>query len=160
VTAPPAPPSSTASIQQQNATTAAPAGSGSGNEGAGSAGNGNVGSDQGLFGSGHGTGDNPDDYLDRVQRWINRYKKYPEEARQKKQEGTAVVAFTLARDGTVTGASIEQSSGNPLFDVAALQMVHDASPVPAVPQRYWDKIGRPITISVEFKLGFFTRILP
>ena len=161
VVAPPAPLTpeptpSTASLQQPNATAPAPAGSGSGSEGAGSAGNGNVGSGHGIFGTGSG---DPDDYLDQLRRWINRYKKYPDDALKKKEEGTVVISFTLAHDGTVTGTWIEKSSGNPLLDTAALQMMHDASPVPAVPPKYWSRTG-PITVPVDFSIGFFNRILP
>ena len=152
----PAPTPSTASLKQPNATAPAPAGAGSGSEGASSAGDGNVGSGHGIFGSGSG---DPDAYLDQLRRWINRYKKYPDDALKKKEEGTVVISFTLAHDGTVTGTWIEKSSGNPLLDTAALQMMHDASPVPAVPPKYWSRTG-PITVPVDFSIGFFNRILP
>lgn len=152
----PAPTPSTASLKQPNATAPAPAGAGSGSEGASSAGDGNVGSGHGIFGSGSG---DPDAYLDQLRRWINRYKKYPDDALKKKEEGTVVISFTLAHDGTVTGTWIEKSSGNPLLDAAALQMMHDASPVPAVPPKYWSRTG-PITVPVDFSIGFFNRILP
>ena len=66
--------------------------------------------------------------------------------------------WQLAHDGTVTKAWIEQSSGNDLLDQAALAMMHDASPVPAVPERYWDKKG-PIILPVDFSIGFLDKIL-
>jgi len=141
----------------QTASVASAAGAGQGNEGADSAGNGNVGRSQGAIGTGTGSG-SADDYLDLLRRHLNRYKKYPEEAIKQKQEGTVLVGFDLAHDGTVTKAWIEQSSGNPLLDQAALTMMHDASPVPAVPERYWDKKG-PIILPVDFKIGFFDKVL-
>jgi periplasmic protein TonB len=150
----PAPPT-TQSIQ--TATTASPAGAGRGSEGADSAGNGNVGRSEGAVGNGTGSGSG-DDYLDLLRRHLNRYKKYPEEAIKQKQEGTVLIGFELAHDGTVTKAWIEQSSGNDLLDQAALAMMHDASPVPAVPERYWDKKG-PIILPVDFSIGFFDKIL-
>jgi protein TonB len=158
--APPAPaatpaPPTTQSIQ--TATTASPAGSGRGSEGADGAGNGNVGRSEGAVGNGSGSGSG-DDYLDLLRRHLNRYKKYPEEAIKQKQEGTVLIGFELAHDGTVTKAWIEQSSGNDLLDQAALAMMHDASPVPAVPERYWDKKG-PIILPVDFSIGFFDKIL-
>lgn len=141
----------------QTAAVASAAGAGQGSEGADSAGNGNVGISQGAIGTGTGSG-SADDYLDLLRRHLNRYKKYPEEAIKQKQEGTVLVGFDLAHDGTVTKAWIEQSSGNPLLDQAALAMMHDASPVPAVPERYWDKKG-PIILPVDFKIGFFDKVL-
>jgi periplasmic protein TonB len=150
----PAPPT-TQSIQ--TATTASPAGTSRGSEGADSAGNGNVGRSEGAVGNGTGSGSG-DDYLDLLRRHLNRYKKYPEEAIKQKQEGTVLIGFELAHDGTVTKAWIEQSSGNDLLDQAALAMMHDASPVPAVPERYWDKKG-PIILPVDFSIGFFDKIL-
>lgn len=134
-----------------------PAALGTGMTGVGSAGNGNFGISQGTGGPARGTG-SPDDYLDRVRRHLERYKHYPEEALKKKEEGTVMVAFTLARDGTITGAWITRSSGNPLLDQAALAMLHDGSPVPPVPQRYWNRTG-PIMLPVNFTIGFFDRML-
>jgi len=154
VTAQPAPaPTSSA---PPTAIAGSPAAVGTGMEGVGSAGNGNFGISQGPGGPGRGTG-SPDDYLDRVRRHLQRYKHYPEEALKKKQEGTVMVAFTLAHDGTVTRAWIERSSGNPLLDQAALAMLHDGSPVPPVPERYWSRSG-PIIMPVDFTIGFFDRV--
>lgn len=151
----PAAPAADQSVQ--TAAVASAAGSGQGSEGADSAGNGNVGISQGAIGTGTGSGSD-DDYLDRLRRHLNRYKQYPEEAIKQKQEGTVLLGFELAHDGTVTKAWIEQSSGNPLLDQAALTMMHDASPVPPVPERYWDKKG-PIILPVDFKIGFFDKVM-
>lgn len=134
-----------------------PAAKGTGMEGVGGSGNGNVGRSEGEGGFSlfRGSGD---DYLEAVRRHLSRYKKYPPDALAKKQEGTVVVTFTLAHDGTVTSAEIERSSGNPLLDEAALAMIRSGSPVPPVPKRYWDKSG-PITMPVDFSIGFFEKIL-
>lgn len=139
------------------ATTGAPAALGTGMEGIGSAGNGNFGVSQGPGGPGYGTG-SPDDYLDRVRHHLERYKHYPDDALKKKQEGTVMVAFTLAHDGTVTSAWITKGSGNPLLDQAALAMLHDGSPVPPVPEKYWGRTG-PIIMPVNFTIGLFDRIM-
>jgi periplasmic protein TonB len=113
----------------------------------------------GAEGAGHGAiGDGPiegpgDDYLDRLRRWLNRYKHYPPEARKDKEEGGLTVSFVILRDGTVLDVQIEHSSGFPLLDQAALQMLHDASPVPPLPPNY-----RPerivIDLPVRFSIGF------
>jgi protein TonB len=141
----------------QTATAASAAGSGVGNESANATGNGAAGRSQGDVGDGAGSGSG-DDYLDLLRRHLNRFKKYPEEAVKQKQEGTVFVGFNLAHDGTVTKSWIERSSGNPLLDQAALDMMRDASPVPPVPERYWDKKG-PIILPVDFKIGFFDKMM-
>lgn len=116
----------------------------------------------GAEGAGHGAiGDGPiegpgDDYLDRLRRWLNKYKRYPDQAKKDKQQGHLIVSFTILRDGTVRNPQIEHSSGFPLLDEAALAMLREASPVPPLPPSY-----RPALVSVdlpvEFELGFFAR---
>jgi protein TonB len=117
-----------------------------------------VGTGTGAVGAGHGAvGDGPidgpgDDYLDRLKRWLSRYKRYPEAAEQRKQRGSLVVSFTILRDGTVIDPQIEQSSGFPLLDEAAIQMLRDASPVPPLPESYRaDRLG--IDLPVDYKIG-------
>jgi protein TonB len=134
----------------------AAAGIGTGPAGPGGVGQGSEGQGHGI--AGNGPQDGPgDDYLDRLRRWLARYKKYPEEALKRKVEGEVVVAFTLARDGTVLSAPVEKSSGNPLLDQAAVQMLHDASPVPPVPERYKGRELR-LTIPVDYSIGLFERL--
>jgi periplasmic protein TonB len=117
----------------------------------------------GAEGAGHGAiGDGPiegpgDDYLDRLRRWLNRYKQYPQAAEQRKEEGRLVVSFTILHDGTVLDPRIERSSGFPLLDEAALRMLRDASPVPPLPATYRaERVG--IDLPVDFTIGLWHRI--
>jgi protein TonB len=48
----------------------------------------------------------------------------------------AVVYFRILRDGTVTEARVESSSGNPTFDRAALSAVRSSSPLNPLPYGY------------------------
>jgi outer membrane biosynthesis protein TonB len=60
---------------------------------------------QGAGNGNSGNGAGPDDeYLQRVRRWVAKYKQYPEQAKKLKQEGTVHVAFTVARDGNADQA--------------------------------------------------------
>ncbi len=122
-----------------------------------------VGPGIGDEGAGHGAvGDGPvtgpgDDYLDRLRRWLERYKHYPEAAQKAKEQGQLVVSFTILRDGTVIDPHIERSSGFPLLDAAALKMLHDASPVPPLPETYRAQrlaVGLP----VNFSIGLMDRL--
>ena len=49
---------------------------------------------------------------------------------------TTTVRFTIDRDGTVRDAKIENESGNPTFDRAALRAVLESSPLPPLPFAY------------------------
>ncbi len=109
-------------------------------------------------GSGGGKkGGAADDYLERVRRSLERFKRYPDEARKLKQEGTVQVSFVLARDGSVLSAQVTGGSGFVLLDQAALDIFNAASPLPPVPNYVEGetvKIGMPIS----FSLSFFGRI--
>jgi protein TonB len=64
---------------------------------------------------------------------LNRYKRYPDAARQQRAQGTAVVAFKLDRSGRVVAAHVTRSSGSPTLDGEALAVHKRASPLPAPP---------------------------
>ncbi|MBN2119841.1 MAG: TonB family protein, partial [Candidatus Omnitrophica bacterium] len=55
---------------------------------------------------------------------------YPEKAKEENREGIVKVRFLLKKDGSIEGLEIEESSGCPLLDKAALDAVRDASPYP------------------------------
>jgi TonB family protein len=50
--------------------------------------------------------------------------------------GAATVHFYINRDGRVTDATLETTSGNGTFDRAALRAVVEASPLPPLPFGY------------------------
>jgi len=122
--------------------------------GATGVGTGAAGAGRGAFGNGKGPGD---DYLDRLRRHLAKYKHYPAEAVKRKQEGTVQLSFVLARDGTVLEAEVERSSGFPLLDQAALDMMHNASPVPPLPASF-DGDRAHIVMPAGFKIGLFDRL--
>jgi protein TonB len=77
-----------------------------------------------------------------VHRWeselvahIERFKRYPAEARAHGEQGLARVAFTVDRDGKVRASRIVQSSGSSDLDQEALAMLTRAQPVPRPPDR-------------------------
>lgn len=47
-----------------------------------------------------------------------------------------LVVFTILRDGSVSGAEVEQSSGDMFYDQAALRSVLRATPFPPLPEGY------------------------
>jgi protein TonB len=75
-----------------------------------------------------------------VRRWqsalvahIERFKRYPAEARARGERGYAKVAFTIDRDGRVLESRIVESSGSPEFDRESLAMLTRAQPMPKPP---------------------------
>jgi len=131
-------------------------GLGSGPGGKGGLGTAEAGAGPGALGAGPIDGPG-DDYLDRLRHWLNKYKHYPEEAQKQKQHGQLVVSFTILRDGTVRDPQVERSSGYPLLDAAALAMLREASPVPALPEKYRASQVA-VDLPIDFSIGFFDRV--
>ncbi|MFN4262743.1 MAG: TonB family protein [Thioalkalivibrionaceae bacterium] len=59
---------------------------------------------------------------------------YPEEARRRGLSGQLVVAARIRSDGSLVDAHIQQSSGEPILDQAALDIVRLAAPFQAFPE--------------------------
>ena len=141
----------------QSLASAAPAAAGPDTGGPGGqrgAGKGAEGKGLGSAGNSSGPGD---DYLDRVRRRLRQFQKYPEEAVKQKQEGTVVLAITVARDGSVLDATVARSSGFPLIDEAAVKMARDATPLPPFPPTY-TQVQRTFDIPQKYEIGLFDRI--
>jgi periplasmic protein TonB len=66
---------------------------------------------------------------------IERFKRYPLEARERGEQGMVRVAFAIDRDGWVRSSRIVQSSGSAYLDQEALAMLTRAQPVPRPPDR-------------------------
>jgi protein TonB len=64
---------------------------------------------------------------------IERNKRFPIEARDRRQQGVAQVAFTVDRQGRVVASRIVTSSGSSALDKEALDVVQRAQPFPTPP---------------------------
>jgi protein TonB len=62
---------------------------------------------------------------------LQRFKRYPAAAHG--AAGTTVLRFELNRTGEVIASGISKSSGNPVLDREALELLHRASPFPPFP---------------------------
>lgn len=84
---------------------------------------------------------------------IARYKRYPTEARYKRQEGTVTVNFTISAQGNVLSKRIVKSSGYPLLDQEVLDLLSRAEPLPKPPADILNGSDRrAITIPINFNL--------
>lgn len=59
----------------------------------------------------------------------------------------ATISFKIQKDGQVSDAAIEVSSGNNLYDQAALRAVLTAGPLPPLPTHY---AGKDLTVHLNF----------
>lgn len=64
---------------------------------------------------------------------LNRYKRYPEDARRRGQEGVVKLRFVIDGRGNVLRFELAGRSGSPSLDRATLQMIRRAQPLPAPP---------------------------
>ncbi|MBB6250719.1 energy transducer TonB [Nitrospirillum iridis] len=94
----------------------------------------------------------PDTYEGRLMAQLNRYKRYPAQARQRHQTGTALLRFTIDRTGHVLSATLARGSGAALLDEETLALVRRADPLPAMPD---DRPGPSLelTVPIEFSLN-------
>jgi TonB family protein len=89
------------------------------------------------------------DYRALLGAWLASHKRYPEQARERGEEGRAVLQFTVDRSGRVLHFSVTTSSGYAELDAAVESMMRGASlpPFPA------DMPQSSITVSVPIRFS-------
>lgn len=91
-------------------------------------------------------------YEQLISAWIQKFKQYPEEARRQNMQGETLVRIRIDRQGNIHYWALEYSTGAPLLDRSAIEMVKRANPVPAVPSDYPEGEQFDFLIPVNFKL--------
>jgi TonB family protein len=91
-------------------------------------------------------------YEQLISLWIEKFKKYPDEARQDGIQGETVVRIRIDRQGNIRYHILERSTGHAILDKAAIDMVKRANPVPAVPNDYPPGDLIEFLIPVNFRL--------
>jgi periplasmic protein TonB len=79
---------------------------------------------------------------------IERYRQYPDAARQQHLKGIVQVQFAMSRNGTVLGVWVKTSSGEASLDREAMDTVRRAQPLPPIPAALPDPLN--ILLPVEF----------
>lgn len=83
---------------------------------------------------------------------LQQAQKYPEGARQRREEGRVLVTFVVGRDGHVTSRQVVQSSGHPDLDAEAIALIDRAQPMPVFPSSMTqDQVA--LTVPVSFTLA-------
>lgn len=81
---------------------------------------------------------------------LTRARRYPPDARARREEGTATIAVTLNRSGRVLNAEITRSSGSKSLDRAALETARRAA-MPRVPAELSDPLR--VVVALDFALN-------
>jgi TonB family protein len=95
-----------------------------------------------------GTGDSKPNYLSVLAAWLDKFKIYPQLAREEGIEGRGILSLTIDEHGHVMRRSIKESTGNRALDLAIIQMATNSSPVPK-PDQY---ASLSFDIPIEFRL--------
>jgi protein TonB len=84
---------------------------------------------------------------------LERYKRYPAEAKSRREKGAAQLSFVVDRGGTVRDARILRSSGSPALDFETLQLVERATASQPLPPPPPEIIGAqiPIVVPVAYR---------
>ena len=98
------------------------------------------------------TGESRQAFAGRLFRHLNTYKRYPASARLRHQEGVVSVRFTIDKGGRLLSFEIVKSSGTPVLDEEARDLVKRAEPLPAIPAEF----GRE-TLDLAVPIEFFLR---
>jgi protein TonB len=85
-----------------------------------------------------------------VSAWLAAHRSYPEQARERGDEGNVSVRFTVDRYGRVRQATIVRPSGSALLDEAALELLRNAI-FPAFPPNMTEAQVT-ITTSIRYSL--------
>jgi protein TonB len=105
----------------------------------------------GTVGASTAPSDVPSTWKVRLMSHLDRYKRYPEAARARRVEGTALLSFGMDRDGRVLGYYIVRSSGCPELDDEVLAMIERASPLPPAPPEVRQQIVQ-LVVPVRFRM--------
>ncbi|HEY7231915.1 MAG TPA: energy transducer TonB [Pseudolabrys sp.] len=86
-----------------------------------------------------------------LMRKLQQLKRYPSGAQARGEQGVAMLAFSVDRDGRVLDRKIVRSSGHPDLDNEALAMIERAEPLPAFP-RSMTQAQQSLTVPIRFSL--------
>ena len=82
---------------------------------------------------------------------LAKYRRYPQAAREKRQEGETLVRFALDRKGTVVESKVIRSGGTAVLDEEAIAMLRRGGDMPAPPSHIRGSMIE-LTFPVRFRL--------
>ena len=87
----------------------------------------------------------------RLLRHLDQNKRYPQTSQRRRQQGTAMLRFTMDAEGNVLSFRLEKTSGHEALDEEVLAMIKRAEPLPKIPP----DLGRDrleLVVPVQFAL--------
>ncbi len=97
------------------------------------------------------TGTISSNYYGRLSAWLEKHKRYPRRAVQRRQQGVVRVTFKIDRQGNLLSREIIGSSGFRLLDEAADSLLLRASPMPGIPRQSKAEVLE-ITVPIKYAL--------
>lgn len=91
-------------------------------------------------------------YIARIRAWLGNHKYYPHAARTKGAEGVVRLYLIVDRTGHVLNVAVAESSGSPVLDQAAMDMVKRSEPLPSMTDDML-RTRLEIILPVQFNLG-------
>lgn len=92
-----------------------------------------------------------DSYYALLQAWLEKHKEYPSSARRRRNEGVAVLTFTMDKNGAVRNARVTKTSGFDLLDAEVIAMIKRATPLPPFPNDFTDQ-QMTVSVPVQFRI--------
>ena len=83
--------------------------------------------------------------------WLDSHKRYPDSARQRGEEGRAILRFAVDRSGRVLSFAVAQSSGFPDIDASIEEMMRNATLPPFPATMTQSRID--VSVTVRFSLA-------
>jgi protein TonB len=80
-----------------------------------------------------------DTYLSALMQALRSRFDYPRGALRRRQEGRVEIALRIETDGSITGITLDTSSGYTLLDESAVAMIESISGLPALPEAAGDQ---------------------
>jgi TonB family protein len=99
------------------------------------------------IGRGQMTGDA--NYQGLVAARLARFKRFPPDARRRREQGRALVSFTIDSSGRATSIRLVQGTGFAILDEEAQAMVRRASPFPSPPGGVATSFSAPVTFHLK-----------
>lgn len=85
-------------------------------------------------GAGHGGDPGAQrDYISALRAWLAQHQRYPERARERREQGTVMLYFVMNRNGQILDYHVQKSSGYRLLDREVSALIERAQPLPAIP---------------------------
>lgn len=94
-------------------------------------------------------------YEQRLALWFQENQYYPDEAKEQRLEGSAVLRIEIDASGNIIHVEFAQRTGNAMLDRAVSIMVEKANPVPPLPRNYPYQPGEKLEfyIPIRFKVS-------